>query len=178
MNKSDDRRSEIADQLADYILAKGLPASSLRALADAAKVSDRMLLYYFKDKAEIISTALNRISERMVLLLGAETAKKPVPFEKLRAQLTKSLFDDRMWPYMCVWLEIASLAARNDPFYKKIGEEIGRGFLAWGAAQLDSASPKARDAEAAQLLVIVEGMVLLKSLNLDDVSKKAYSRRR
>jgi len=171
VRKSDVRRSAILDRLADYMLAEGLVASSLRPLARAAQTSDRMLLYYFKDKAEIIAATLERISERLVQLLNAKTTSQPLPLDDLVAELAEILLGDDLWPYMRLWLEIASLSARNDPFYRQVGERIGRGFLAWGAAQLDSATPEAREAEAASLLVRIEGLVLLKSIGMEDVCR-------
>lgn len=175
MKKADDRRAEILDRLADYVLAEGLGASSLRPLADAAEISDRMLLYYFKDKAEVIAATLALISERLAVLLSKQSAQKPLPLDKLRIKIFDMLGAEELWPYMRVWLEIGSLAARNDPFYRAIGEQIGRGFLEWGAIQLESATPKQRDADAATLLVMIEGAVLLKSVGLDDVCRKAMS---
>jgi hypothetical protein len=73
---------------------------------------------------------------------------------------------DDLWPYLRVWLEIASLSAKGDPFYRATGNQIARGFLAWGAAQLESETP---ETDAARLLVALEGAVLLKSVGLDDI---------
>ncbi|MBA3811456.1 MAG: TetR/AcrR family transcriptional regulator [Caulobacteraceae bacterium] len=173
MIKSDDRRAAILGRLADHVLAAGLSASSLRPLAKAARISDRMLLYYFKDKAEVIAATLEVVSRRLVAVLDEQAAKAPLPLDELRAELIAILLADGLWPYMRLWLEIASLAARGDSFYRGVGEAIARGFLAWGEAQLDSATPQAREAEAAKLLIMVEGMVLLKSVGLDDVCQKA-----
>ena len=173
MIKSDDRRSEILDRLADYVLAEGLSASSLRPLAAAARISDRMLLYYFRDKAEVIAATLERIAGRFETLLLTRVSAAPEPFEAVRERLKALALDDAAWPYMQVWLDVASLAARGDPVCRAVGEQIGRGFVAWGAAQLDSALPQQREAEAATLFVMTEGLVLLKSLGLADVAAKA-----
>ena len=173
MVKSDERRSEILDRLADYVLAEGLSAASLRPLAEAADTSDRMLLYYFKDKAELIAATLDRISGRLVVLLNQAAAPEPMKLDALRARLVDVLFEERIWPYLCLWLEIAARAARDDPFYKEVGERLARGFLDWGEAQLDSPTPRARAADAGRLLTSIEGMVLLKSVGLEDVSRRA-----
>ncbi|MBL8674784.1 MAG: TetR/AcrR family transcriptional regulator [Rhodospirillales bacterium] len=178
MNKSEDRRAAIVDRLADFVLAEGLSASSLRPLADAAGTSDRMLLYYFKDKTEIVAAALERISQRLVAVLDAAAAPAPLPFDRLLPRLRRILLADAMRPYMRLWLEVAALAARGDPFHRAIGERLGRGFLAWGAAQLDSATPRQRAADAARLFVMLEGMVLLNSLGLGDVCDAALPPRR
>lgn len=172
MAKSDDRRAAILDRLADHVLAEGLAASSLRPLAQAAGLSDRMLLYYFKDKAEVMAATLEVIAGRLVIVLNG-AARAPQPLARVLADLPATLLADAVWPYMCLWLDVASLSARGDPFYRAVGERLGRGFLDWGAAQLDSASPEARVTEAATLLVAMEGMVLLKSIGMEDVARRA-----
>ena len=166
MTKSDDRRCLILDRLADHVLARGLIASSLRPLAKAAQTSDRMLLYYFADKAEIVAATLERVAARMVALLSAHAAPAPLPFDLLLPRIAGTLGDDAFWPYMRVWLEIASRAAGGDPFYWATGEAIGRGFLAWGGAQI-ACDETEREVQAARLLVMIEGMVLLKSIGLE-----------
>lgn len=171
--KSAARRAAIIDRLADHVLAHGLTASSLRPLAKAAGTSDRMLLYYFRDKNEIVAATLDCISARMVAVMTPRTASTPQKFAALRAQLATIVLDPELWPFMRVWLEVASLAAHGDPLYRSVGESIGRGFLAWGAAQLDCPDAATRDREAAQLLVMTEGLVLLASLGLDDVCRQA-----
>ena len=167
------RRAVLLDKLADHVLAHGLSASSLRPLAKAAGTSDRMLLYYFPDKGAVIAAVLEVVAARLVRLLDARTASGPLPYDVLRAKLLGIVFADDLWPYMRLWLEMASLAALGDPVFRSVGERIGRGFLAWGAAQLDSADAAAREVEAAQLLVAVEGTLVLRSLGLDDVAKRA-----
>ncbi len=173
MLKSVGRRQAIIDLLADHVLAHGLSASSLRPLAQAARISDRMLLYYFKDKAEVIAAALECISARLASLMSQHTGKKPLPLETLMKEISNLLFSDELWPYMRVWLEIAALAARADGFYRAVGETIARDFLAWGASQLACDTATQRKTDAAKLLVSIEGMVLLKSVGLDDECKKA-----
>jgi AcrR family transcriptional regulator len=170
VTKSDDRRAAIIDKLADYVLAEGLSASSLRPLADAAGTSDRMLLYYFKDKADLISAALERVSLRFAGHLQSELSGKRLPYEQLRKKVLKIVLAPESWPYMRVWLEIAANAARDDAFYRAVGEQIARGFLAFTEAQLD-APPAKRRAEALRLLVTIEGTMLLKSMGLDEVAR-------
>jgi AcrR family transcriptional regulator len=172
LEKQDDRRSARLDGLADFVLAEGLSAASLRPLAKALGTSDRMLLYYFSDKDEILKATIGRISERLAAVL-AKSIGEPLPLERLRPKLFELLSAENLWPYMRLWLEIASLSAKGDLFYRAVGEQIARGFLSWGAAQLDSATPEARDSDAAQLLVAIEGLMLLKSVGLDDVCRKA-----
>jgi AcrR family transcriptional regulator len=167
------RRAALLNRLADHVLAHGLSASSLRPLAKAAGTSDRMLLYYFPDKGALIAAVLEVVAARMVTLLEARKADGPLPFAALKRQLLDIAFADDMWPYMRLWLEMAALAALGDPVFRTVGELLGRGFLAWGTAQLDSANDAAREVEAAQLLVAIEGNLLLRSVGLGDVAARA-----
>jgi AcrR family transcriptional regulator len=169
VTKSDDRRTALIDVLTDHVLAHGLAAASLRPLAKAAKISDRMLLYYFKDKSEIIAAVIERTATRIAVELNNRAGAAPLPLNLLHVELRNIVFADQMWPYMRVWLEIAALAARGDPFYRDIGGRIARGFLAWGSSRLNSATPAQREADAAKLLVSIEGMLVLKSVGMDDV---------
>jgi AcrR family transcriptional regulator len=173
VTKLETRRQEIVQRLTEHVLAEGLNAASLRPLAKAAGTSDRMLLYYFADKAEIITAILEEISVRLVTKLSDRVAAEPLPYDALRAKFADILFVDELWPYMRIWLEVASRAAMGDPFYRATGEQIGRGFLEWGKAQLKSETDEQREIEAARLLVMTEGMLFLKSIGLDDVNAKA-----
>lgn len=170
MTKADTRKAEITVRLADHILAHGLIASSLRSLANAAGTSDRMLLYYFADKAEIIGTALESIAARTVNLLIARTASHRLPYKTLLGQLKVVLDDPELWPYLRVFLEMVSRSASGDPLYREISERIGRGFYAWGMHQLDSEQP---EIDAARLLVASEGFIILKAIGLLDIARKA-----
>lgn len=174
VTKPDIRRAEILERIADHVLAHGLSASSLRPLAKAAGTSDRMLLYYFADKAEMMTAALGVIAMRIMAAMEARKAPEPLQFEQLLPIMLDAIVDDEMWPFMGVWLEIASLAAKGDAFYRAVGEQLGRGFLAWGAAQIDAPSEAQRQKEAARMLVMAEGMVVLKSIGLDGDARAAF----
>jgi len=169
MNTSNERRAIIIDQLADHVLAEGVASASLRRLAEAAHVSDRMLQYYFSDKAKIMDATLERVSERLIALLNARTAPSAMSHDRLLAELSNVALADDLLPYMRLWLEVAALSARNDPVYRDVAERIARSFLAWGASQLDRATAHEREADAARLFVMIKGLVLLKCLGLGDV---------
>ena len=171
--KAADRRAAIIDRLADHMLDHGLAASSLRALAKAAGTSDRMLLYYFADKADLVGAALARIAERIVGFMEAQGPTERRNAEVVRREVAAIVLSDDLWPYMRIWLELATLSAHGDPLYRAVGEAIGRGFLAWGTAQIDAPDEQTRTTEAARLLASIEGLVLLKALGLDDVCEIA-----
>ena len=171
VTKPSNRRTIILDRLADHVLADGLSASSLRPLAKAAQTSDRMLLYYFKDKNELVGATLAQIAARLTLILSERAPAAPEPFPIACARLTTLVRNDALWPYMRLWLELASLSASGDPLFRGVGTAIGQEFLTWIQDQVDPPTPE----NAAMLLVIVEGVVLLKSIGLDDIATSAIA---
>jgi AcrR family transcriptional regulator len=65
------RREQLAAQATDYALANGLIGLSLRPLAAAIGTSDRMLLYHFTDKDDLIATLLRVSNDRSVQAVRA-----------------------------------------------------------------------------------------------------------
>ena len=61
-----DRRTTLADAATDYVLEHGLIGMSLRPLAAAIGTSDRMLLYHFRDKDDLVATVLRVSNDRSV----------------------------------------------------------------------------------------------------------------
>jgi AcrR family transcriptional regulator len=64
------RREQLAELATDYALEHGLIGLSLRPLAEALGTSDRMLLYHFEDKDDLVVTILRTTSDRSVAGLG------------------------------------------------------------------------------------------------------------
>jgi AcrR family transcriptional regulator len=60
------RRDELAEAATDYVLEHGLVGLSLRPMAAALGTSDRMLLYHFTDKDDLVATLLRVSNDRSV----------------------------------------------------------------------------------------------------------------
>src|ERR1700712_2925280 len=61
-----ERREELAQGATDYVLEHGLIGLSLRPLAAALGTSDRMLLYHFASKDDLVVTVLGVSNQRSV----------------------------------------------------------------------------------------------------------------
>jgi AcrR family transcriptional regulator len=61
--KRQDKRAQVIDQLAVHFLNTGLSDTGLRRLAEVAGTSDRMLLYYFANKDELVAAVLAHIAD-------------------------------------------------------------------------------------------------------------------
>jgi AcrR family transcriptional regulator len=71
MARGSTRRDEIAQQATDYALEHGLLGLSLRPLAADLGTSDRMLLYHFAGKDDLVATILRVSNDRSVAEIRA-----------------------------------------------------------------------------------------------------------
>ncbi|MEM1132922.1 MAG: TetR/AcrR family transcriptional regulator [Pseudomonadota bacterium] len=163
----------IVDAMADFVLENGLTAASLRPLAKAAGTSDRMLLYYFTDKHELMAAILERVADRMVAMLDAIADSEPMSPDALLAALMPLLSSDLAWPFMRIWIALASEGANGDANAQTVGKRLGQRFLEWGQGRVTGSDDAARHKEACRLLVMVEGQVLLKALGLEQIGQDA-----
>ena len=73
------RRAALAEAATDYALEHGLIGLSLRPLAAAIGTSDRMLLYHFADKDDLVATVLRVSTDRSVEEIRALAPAADVP---------------------------------------------------------------------------------------------------
>ena len=71
MVRDTDRRDGLAEAATDYVLDHGLIGLSLRPLAAALGTSDRMLLYHFGSKDDLVATVLRVSNDRAVVAVRA-----------------------------------------------------------------------------------------------------------
>jgi AcrR family transcriptional regulator len=174
MNVRDDRREDAIERMADHLLSKGLGAATLRPLAAAAGTSDRMLLYYFVDKDELLTATLARIATRMIAQLdGAIPIEPRRPFAVLLEQAWAALASENLRPFMPLWLDLASGAARGLQPHRDIAGEIADGFLAWVTIRLQPESGGGPSPSAPLFLASIEGMYLLEAIGRGAIADSA-----
>ncbi|WP_425230299.1 TetR/AcrR family transcriptional regulator [Sphingomonas sp.] len=145
--------------MGDHLLAHGLAGSPLRALAAAAGTSDRMLLYYFADRDELLGVLLDHVATRLHALL-ATVPLTPQPWTALLQLLWDQARGAAMRPYLQLFLDLATAAGRGEEPHRTAASRIAASFIDWTAARLDPAqgAPQAR---AALLLATLDGLFLL-----------------
>lgn len=172
MEKTEAKRQIVIEKVADHLLASGLKNASLRQLATAVGMSDRMLLHYFATKEELLTAALNLITVRMVAIL--ESARSdPMPFGALLPHLVGMMQDPYIRPYLRLFLELVALAANDEETYGTLSRHIYDDFLRWTALALQVEREEEREALASLAMVTVEGFVLLDALNYTSQITKA-----
>lgn len=161
MGIREDRRQALLDPLADHLLRQGLGGAGLRAMAAAAGTSDRMLLYYFADKDDVLSAVLGHVAERLATLLEAAVPATPRRrFAPLLEEVWAALRRPALQGCMRLWLEVAARSGRGEAPYRAIAADIADHFAAWAAERLDAPEAE-RLHQGALLSATVDGLALL-----------------
>ena len=162
MARKSDQRAMVLERLASHLLATGLAQTSLRELAQAAAVSDRMLIYYFTDKTAVLSETIALVVGRLSVALAEAL---PEDVQLAPGQLTRRAVEITtradLRPYMRVWIEIVAAAARKEDPYVAIADQVMTGFRAWIESRLDLPDGKARAEAALAIIAICDGLALV-----------------
>ena len=123
------RREELAEAATDYALEHGLIGLSLRPLAEALGTSDRMLLYHFDDKDDLVATIL-----RTAVARSAENLRRlPAPRDLRSAvlELWRAVSSGPQERCQRLYVEAAALGLfGREPYATTVPETNAE----WGAA--------------------------------------------
>jgi len=157
------RREAVLDPLADHVLRHGLDGANLRSLARAAGTSDRMLLYYFEDKADLLRAVLEHVADRLERDLGATAPGPPRTPEALLAEVWAAARAPALRPYLDLFVELAAKAGREGGVYRDVAGRVADRFQTWLVARLVVEEGARADACAFRLLATLDGLVLLQA---------------
>lgn len=162
MTVRDEQRERVIEALAAHLLASGLSKVSLRQLAAAAGVSDRMLLYYFADKTEVLALALQKVAADMAAGMGQAVPEGTrLSADRFMAATARHVVEGPFRPYMRLWIEIVAAAARGEAPFVTIAAGITGGFLDWIESRLDPALTPDPKGAAALILATLDGLALV-----------------
>lgn len=173
MSIRDAQREAVVDRLAAHLLETGLARTSLRQLAGAAGVSDRMLLYYFTDKAEVLAAVMARVAgdlaTRLAHAIPGDERLAPAELVKHAATFTTG---GEMRRFMRLWVEVVAAAAKGEEPFVAIAAEVMAGFRQWVDARLDLPARADREATAAAVIAVIDGLALVDICSEDGLASR------
>lgn len=163
----DARRRLLLEAMAEHLLAHGLAGSPLRKLAAAAGTSDRMLLYYFADKNELLTLLLRHVASDLKKALEAADGGGRRSGAELLQQLWVAARTPRFRRYMLLFLDLAAAAGRGEEPHRTAAGQISASFADWVGDRLNVPAPKRRE-QAILLLATLDGLFLLDAAGRGD----------
>jgi AcrR family transcriptional regulator len=156
-------RSEILVGALDTALAHGLSSVSFGRVARHLGISDRIVVYYFPTKTDLVSEVLLALGAQLQAALAP--AVQP-PVADHRALLRAA------WPVLAqpdadrvfaLFFEASGLAAAGHDPYAVVVPRLVEAWIDW-AAELLEGSPQHRRREAEAAIALVDGLLLLRQL--------------
>ena len=138
------KRDELTEAATDYVLEHGLIGLSLRPLAAALGTSDRMLIYHFGSKDELIAAVLAASNDRSMAFI---TAMKPAPsLRQAVLDLWKTYSDGQVQRCQLMYVEAAALGLFGREPYASSIRESNAVWMAAMATHLQRSGVSAADA--------------------------------
>jgi AcrR family transcriptional regulator len=144
-----------------HMLRHGVATLSLRPLAAELGTSDRMLLYYFGTREQLLTAALEEVGRQLRAALVAALPATPLEPAQLVRQAWAALQDPGAEQHLRLYLEVSGLTARGREPFGTAGGVATRAWLDWVAERLDVAPDRRPDA-AAGVLGVLDGLLLLR----------------
>ncbi|MCU1476104.1 MAG: hypothetical protein JWQ64_797 [Subtercola sp.] len=133
-----DRKQLLLDRIVDYVLENGITQLTLRGLATAVGSNNRMLLYYFGSREELIIAALDgaelRFPGMAAVITALDTSTAPLDERLLSAWATIS--DPANLPFHRLFFEIFGLAGFERQRFRTFLGEVGTEWVAHVSAVL------------------------------------------
>ena len=166
-------REVLLPQLAAHVLANGLAGLSLRPLAKAAGTSDRMLIYHFGSKEQLIADLLEYLAQQFADALGSafpagRAASRRDCFELVMAATAEPAFA----PFFRLWWDIVGGCARGEKAYLASAGAIMDLLLQWVEAHLPPDDPDPA-AGAKAVLTMIEGAQMLAAVGRPAIGQAA-----
>jgi len=158
--------------LAEHVLQHGLASASLRPMAKAAGTSDRMLIYHFGNKDDLIEEVLDYLAQVYSIALdaamGEERAKTR---QEVIARVLDNMRNPAMKPFLAVWWEIVAGSARGVKSHEEAGQKMMHRLLEWLEQQMPEGDPDPKGG-ARYLLTITEGAQMLSTIGHADTARE------
>jgi AcrR family transcriptional regulator len=164
------RRDELSEAAADYVLEHGLIELSLRPLAKALGTSDRMLLYHFESKDDLVATILRTTSERSVRRLRAVPDSPSLRQAVL--DLWRLISTGSQQASLRLYVEAAALGLFGREPYASVVRETNAAWVAAVAAHFQRFGLTRKAARQATILVDSAFMGMLLDQPLDTAAQQ------
>lgn len=156
----DERRAELVRGAVEYLREQGLSRFTLRPLARSLGTSDRMLLYYFANRDELLVAALESVAAELLASFEASLPPAPATPGAVLAQVLASAGQPELETNLRLWVEVLAQAARGDVTCRETAARVLAGWVGWLAERIDVPDEERRQV-AASLLAVIDGIALI-----------------
>lgn len=177
MEQLSDQARAWLDAAVDFVLETGLQQMTLRPLGQHLGTSDRMVLYHFGSKEQLVARVITRASERLAASVLHMLTPKPRNSTDALLRFWSVLSDAEALPYVRLYLELLVAAMRDPAPYAESVEQIMGAWLALAERLLATTGEALPRNASMDALVVLEGLIVVRTALGAQVDAEATLRR-
>lgn len=156
-------REEILDGALDAAIGDGLSQLTFGRLARRLGVSDRVVVYYFPNKRELIVSVLTLLAERLQAVLARAFTESAADHVELARAAWPVVATSEVDPLFGVYFEAIGLASAGIEPFNGLAGQMFEGWVGWLSGFFDGDGARRR-AQAEATLALLDGLLLLRQL--------------
>ena len=168
-------KEEILDGALAAAFDEGLSQLTFGRLAKRLGVSDRIVVYYFPTKDDLISEVLVGVGMRLQATLAAALSEPVADHAELVRAVWPVLARPDADPVFALFFEAGGLAAAGREPYQALVPMLVTGWIEWAGGFLRGPASR-RQSEAAAAIAMIDGLLLLRQLGGAETADAAARR--
>jgi AcrR family transcriptional regulator len=168
-------KDEILDGALAAAFEEGLSQLTFGRIAKRLGISDRIVVYYFPTKDDLIGEVLVAMGTQLQETLAPAFSSPVADHVGLLRAAWPVLARPEADPVFALFFEAGGLAATGREPYRSLVPQLVEAWIAW-SSEFISGTPARRRAEAEAAIAVIDGLLLLRQLAGPEVANRAVKR--
>lgn len=168
-------KDEILEGALDAAFDDGLSQLTFGRVAKRLGISDRIIVYYFPTKDDLITEVMGAVGLRLQTTLGAAFTAPAKNHLELSRTAWPVLSHTDADPIFALFFEANGLAAAGREPYRRVVTELVEAWIEW-LATFFAGRPADRRAESEAAIALIDGLLLVRNLAGPDAAQRAAVR--
>lgn len=168
-------KEEILEGALAVAFDDGLSQLTYGRVAKRLGISDRVVVYYFASKEELVSEVLMSVGMQLQRALEPAFGSPAEDHSELLVRAWPIVARAEADAIFALFLEASGLAASGRAPYRALVPLLVEAWIAWAVEYLQG-SPELRRAEAETAIAILDGLLLLRQMAGPDAANRAAER--